>query len=77
MAVFRHRKALCRKHGTIGGIQAGTNSTVIPETAVLQVTVRAVSEASRNLAIEGLRRVAEHVAAAHLCRAEIRSVGVA
>jgi amidohydrolase len=61
---------------TVGSIQAGTNPTVIPERAVLHVAVRAVSETSRSLVIQGLRRVAEHVAAAHLCRAEIRSVGV-
>ncbi len=56
---------------TIGHIAAGTTSNVIPETAVLQGTVRAVSEDSRAVALEGVRRVAEHVAAAHLCQASV------
>ncbi len=60
---------------TVGSIQAGTTTNVIPETAVLELTVRAVSPASRSLALEGVTRVVEHVAAAHLCHAEVRPVG--
>jgi amidohydrolase len=56
---------------TVGSIVAGTTSNVIPETAVLKLTVRAVSAASRTLVLDGLRRVVEHVAAAHLCTAEV------
>jgi len=52
---------------TIAHITAGTTSNVIPESVVLEGTVRAVSEDSRALGLEGVRRVAEKVAAAHLC----------
>jgi hippurate hydrolase len=58
---------------TVASIRAGTTSNVIAETAVLEGTVRAVSESSRALALEGVRRVVEHVAAAHLCSAEVAS----
>lgn len=56
---------------TVASIQAGTTSNVIPERAILEGTVRAVSEASRALALDGVRRVVEHVAAAHLCSGEV------
>jgi hippurate hydrolase len=56
---------------TIAHIAAGTTSNVIPEAAVLEGTVRAVSEDSRALALDGVRRVAEQVAAAHLCTATL------
>ncbi|MGH9018391.1 MAG: M20 metallopeptidase family protein, partial [Acidimicrobiales bacterium] len=52
---------------TVGCIRAGTTSNVIPEQAVLEGTVRAVSESSLAAALEGVRRVVEHVSAAHLC----------
>lgn len=58
---------------TVASIRAGTTSNVVPETAVLEVTVRAVSDQTRKLALDGLRRVAENVAAAHLCQAEMAS----
>ncbi len=56
---------------SVASINAGTTNNVIPETAVLQLTLRAVSDKSRALVLDGLARVAEHVAAAHLCRAEL------
>ncbi|HET9733145.1 MAG TPA: M20 family metallopeptidase [Acidimicrobiales bacterium] len=56
---------------TVSSIRAGTTSNVIPETAVLEGTVRAVSDATRASVLEALARVAEHVAAAHLCSAEL------
>jgi amidohydrolase len=56
---------------TVASIRAGTTSNVIAERAVLEGTVRAVSESSREIALEGVRRVVEHVAAAHLCSAEV------
>ncbi len=56
---------------TIGRISAGTASNVIPETALLEGTLRAVSESSRALALEGVQRVAQQVAAAHLCSAAV------
>jgi hippurate hydrolase len=50
---------------TVTRIQAGTAANVIPETANLLGTIRTVSEASRRRLQEGIRRVAEGVAAAH------------
>jgi hippurate hydrolase len=59
---------------TVASIRAGTTNNVIPEHAVLEGTVRAISESSRALALDGVRRVVEHVAAAHLCSAEITPI---
>ncbi len=56
---------------TVASIHAGTTNNVIPESAVLEGTVRAHSEASRKLALDGVERVAAHVAAAHLCSTEV------
>jgi hippurate hydrolase len=56
---------------TVTRIEAGTAFNVIPESVTCEGTIRAVSDASRERAIAGLRRVAEHVAAAHGCRAEV------
>jgi amidohydrolase len=50
---------------TIAKIEAGTTRNVIPETASLLGTVRTVSETTRERMLEGVRRVAEGVAAAH------------
>jgi hippurate hydrolase len=50
---------------TIAKIEAGTTRNVIPDTATLLGTVRTVSEATRERMLEGVRRVAEGVAAAH------------
>ncbi|HLN05295.1 MAG TPA: amidohydrolase, partial [Acidimicrobiales bacterium] len=54
---------------TVAHLAAGTTSNVIPETAVLEGTVRAVSGDSRATALDGVRRIAEKIAAAHLCEA--------
>jgi len=56
---------------TVARVTAGSTSNVIPETAVLEGTVRAVSEATRRLVLDGLRAVVDHVAAAHSCTTEI------
>jgi amidohydrolase len=56
---------------TVTSIHAGTAFNVIPETVVCSGTIRAVSDASRGVVVDGLRRVAEGVAAAHDCRAEV------
>ena len=61
---------------TITTITAGTTFNVIPERVVCTGTIRAVSEGSRQLALEGLRRVAEHVAEAHGCRAEVTMIAI-
>lgn len=50
---------------TVGKIEAGTARNVIPETASLLGTIRTVSEATRAAVLEGVRRVAEGIAAAH------------
>lgn len=58
---------------TVGSITAGSTDNVIPENATLLLTVRSVSETSRTLVLDGLRRVIEHVAAAHLCTAQLQA----
>ena len=50
---------------TVAKIEAGTTRNVIPDTASLLGTIRTVSEATRERVLEGVRRVAEGVAAAH------------
>ena len=50
---------------TMAKIEAGTTRNVIPETASLLGTIRTVSEATRERVLDGVRRVAEGVAAAH------------
>jgi len=50
---------------TVARISAGTTSNVIPETAEIEGTIRAVSERTRARIHDGIRRVAEGVAAAH------------
>jgi hippurate hydrolase len=59
---------------TFGRIEAGTTSNVIPETASLLGTLRAVSEHSRTLAHAGIQRVASHIALAHSAHAEVSIV---
>ncbi len=50
---------------TVGRITAGTTNNIIPETAVIEGTIRAISERTRAKVREGIRRVAEGVSAAH------------
>lgn len=50
---------------TVTQIHAGTASNVIPETAEINGTIRAISEHTRRLVHDGVRRVAEGVAKAH------------
>jgi hippurate hydrolase len=56
---------------TVTTIQAGTAFNVIPETVVCGGTLRAVSDQSRSLILEGLNRVTANVAAAHGCTATV------
>ena len=56
---------------TVGRITAGTTTNVIPETAELAGTIRTLSEPVRRLVHEELRRVCEHVGAAHGCQVEV------
>jgi hippurate hydrolase len=57
---------------TVGRITAGTTNNVIPETAEIEGTIRAVSEKTRSKVRDGIRRVAEGVAAAHDAQVEIQ-----
>jgi hippurate hydrolase len=50
---------------TIGKIEAGTTDNVIPETAFLLGTIRTLSPERRIAVQQGLRTLAEHIAAAH------------
>lgn len=56
---------------TVGRITAGTTSNIIPETAELEGTIRALSEPNRTLLHEQLRTVCSGIAAAHGCEVEI------
>ena len=56
---------------TIAHITAGTTSNVIPEDGKLLGTIRTLSERTRSIVHEGVRRVAENIAAAHGARAEV------
>ncbi|MER6850674.1 M20 family metallopeptidase [Streptomyces flaveolus] len=56
---------------TVGSVRAGSTANVIPSTATLRLTVRAVSEEARTAILEGVDRVSRNVAAAHLCGVEI------
>lgn len=56
---------------TIAKIDSGSTNNVIPESANLLGTIRTLSEETREAAHAGIRRVAEHVALAHECAAEV------
>ncbi|HSL74452.1 MAG TPA: M20 family metallopeptidase [Ilumatobacteraceae bacterium] len=59
---------------TVGRISAGTTNNVIPEVAEIEGTIRATSERTRAKVHDGIRRVAEGVAAAHGCDCTIEIV---
>ncbi|GAB3350794.1 M20 metallopeptidase family protein [Modestobacter lapidis] len=50
---------------TVGHITAGTTNNIIPETAVLEGTIRTLSAQQRAATMDSVERVATHVAAAH------------
>jgi hippurate hydrolase len=56
---------------TIGAIQAGTASNVIPDLAILKGTIRAVDQPSRDLMLSELRRIAVSTAAAYRLEARV------
>jgi hippurate hydrolase len=56
---------------TVTQIHTGTTSNVIPETAMINGTIRAVSERTRSLLHDGISRVAEGIAAAHGMEVEV------
>lgn len=59
---------------TVGRLSAGTTNNVIPETAVIEGTIRAVSESTRTAVHDGIRRIAEGVAAASGVEVDIELV---
>jgi hippurate hydrolase len=56
---------------TIARLVAGTTSNVIPETAVMEGTLRTLSEPVRTVVREEIRRVCRYTALAHGCTAEV------
>ena len=59
---------------TIARIEGGSTNNVIPESASLLGTMRTFSDASREAVHAGVARVAENVARAHDCEAEVEIV---
>lgn len=56
---------------TVAKIRAGTTTNVIPETATLWGTIRAVSERTRESVMADIERLAEGIASAHGMTAEV------
>jgi len=56
---------------TIAKIVAGTTNNVIPETAIMEGTLRTLSEPVRTLLHEEIRRVCRHTALAYGCSAAV------
>jgi amidohydrolase len=54
---------------TVARIVAGTTNNIIPETAVLEGTMRTLSEQTRTIVREEVHRVCHHTALAHGCSA--------
>ena len=56
---------------TVGKITSGTVENIIPDDAVIYGTVRTLQSSTEQMMIAGLKRISEHVAAAHQCEAEV------
>ena len=56
---------------TIAHLQAGTRDNIVPETALIEGTIRTVSEATRARMRDGVLRVANGICAAHGTTAEV------
>jgi hippurate hydrolase len=56
---------------TIAHLIAGTTTNIIPETALLEGTIRTLSETTRALVHKEIHQVCEHIAAAHGCTADV------
>jgi hippurate hydrolase len=56
---------------TVGKITAGTTTNIIPGHAVLEGTIRALTESTRSLVHTELRRVCEHTGAAYGCQVDV------
>ncbi len=59
---------------TIAHIRAGSTNNVIPETAFVEGTIRTFSEKTRAIVREGMTRVTQHIAAAHMCEADLKII---
>ncbi len=59
---------------TVGRITAGTTNNIIPETAEIEGTIRAVSERTRAKVHDGIRRVAEGIGAAHDAAVDVQVI---
>lgn len=57
---------------TIARIEGGTTNNVIPESASLLGTIRTLSEETRETVHAGITRVAQNIARAHECEAEVQ-----
>jgi len=57
---------------TVAKIDGGSTNNVIPEAANLLGTIRTLSEATREAVHAGIRRVAEGIAQAHECEADVQ-----
>jgi hippurate hydrolase len=55
---------------TVGQITGGTVENIIPDEALIAGTVRTLKKETREMFIEGMKRISHHVAAAHQCTAE-------
>ena len=56
---------------TIARIESGTTDNIIPEFARLWGTMRTLSERTREVGLEGIRRIATNIALAHGAEAEV------
>jgi len=56
---------------TIGKIDAGTSNNIIPDSAYMLGTMRNLSPERRMAMQQAVREVAEHIAAAHRCTAQV------
>jgi len=59
---------------TVAKIWAGTTNNVIPDTAHIEGTIRTFSDTTRRQVHDGIRRVAEGIAAAHDMTAEAEAI---
>jgi hippurate hydrolase len=57
---------------TVGHFDAGNTCNIIPDTALLEGTTRAFSDAVHNTLREGIKRITEHTAAAFRATATVR-----
>jgi amidohydrolase len=56
---------------TVAKIESGSANNVIPESASLLGTIRSLSEESRDAVHAGITRIAQNIAEAHECEAEV------